>query len=753
MNRKPVVTYNGDLKISSFVPHTEVTASGILFSVAVPEGKSASLLLYEKGREKVMAEIPFPQNPEFGRIFRMHVEGISADEIEYNYKIGGKIVTDPAAQIVRGLEPFGAKSERSPHRIRGGFINMDFDWNGDKPLKIPYRDSIFYELHVRGFTRHRNAKVKHKGTYSGLIEKIPYLKELGITAVVLLPAYEFDEIIEDDGRLGWRPEGLRELLAGNALPPSAMLMPSDIASKESAAYKSDAAGDKSEKTDSDKSVEKAEKIEKTDPDKNGNKAEKIRKTGPEESEKKTGKTGEEAREKGKKSGEDTSGEAESKTVGYTAENDEPKTAKTSSGKVKKEQEVRLNYWGFGAGWFFAPKSSYSSSPDAADEFRLMVRSLHEAGIEVIMEMSFPEGTDISFMRASLLWWRQVYHIDGFYLMGSQDEINSAVKSAALCDIKFFSDYFDTKKLYPKGRPFAFRNLAECNPGFRTDARQLLKGNENQLRAFVERTRYNPKDSAVVNTICSHNGFTLMDLVSYNDKHNEDNGEQNHDGAPTEYSWNCGVEGPCRRRDITRLRVRQIKNAYAMMLLAQGTPMILAGDEMGNSQHGNSNAYCTDSELTWLEWQNTKLSQELSSFLKKLIVFRKEHAVLHSEKELTGTNSGGFFPDFSCHGNNAWFASFDQQDRSIGLMYSNRIKPGGPEDNGGNADAVEFSYIYVAYNFHWREQKLALPYLPQGRKWHVALNTGEDCVCAKDDEKEAEVKYIEVPGRTVIVLEG
>ena len=175
MNWEPAVSYISDLKISSSVPHTDVTASGILFSAVVPEGKEASLLLYEKGSEDVRCEIPFPEKPSMGRISAMLVSGIPAEMVEYNYKIGGRIVTDPAAQLVAGLDRFGDRSARSPHHVRGGFIKTDFDWGNDRDvLRIPYSESVFYELHVRGFTKHRNSKVKAKGCFSGLAEKIPY---------------------------------------------------------------------------------------------------------------------------------------------------------------------------------------------------------------------------------------------------------------------------------------------------------------------------------------------------------------------------------------------------------------------------------------------------------------------------------------------------------------------------------------------------------------------------------------------------
>lgn len=650
------------LKISGFVPHTGVTAAGILFSAVVPEGRRAFLLLYEKGSPEVRATIPFPEDQNLGRVRAMIVSGIPASELEYNFMIGNEIVTDPAAQLVVGLEKFadpgrracrmaaerGEEGKVTAHQIRGAFIDGSFDW-GEKEtfLKIPYSRSVFYELHVRGFTKSKTSKVRCKGTYLGLTEKIPYLKELGVTALVLMPAYEFDEVAKDDEdpRAGWRPEKLRELPDGDA--------------------------------------------------------------------------------------------------------------------QVQDGTVRLNYWGYGKGWFFAPKSSYSYSKQAADEYREMVRELHRSGIEVIMEMNFPEGTDPAFMQTCLLWWRQIYHVDGFMLIGSQEDINSVSKSPALCDVKLISDYYDTKRMYPKGREGSFRNLAEYNAGFRNDARKFLKGDPDSLHAFLSRSRYNPEDSGVINAVTGHDGFTLLDLVSYNDKHNEANGEENHDGALSEYSWNCGVEGPTRKREICRLRMRQEKNALAMILLSQGTPMITAGDEMGNSQEGNSNPYCFDSELTWVTWQNTRSSRELTEYVRSLITFRRTHPILHGEKTLTGSSDGGTFPDFSIHGSNAWFASFDQQDRSAGLMFCGKASGAkNPQGRVKEERKPDEAYVYIAYNFHWEKRELALPYLPKGRQWHIMIDTSADRFLKEarpveetGEREEAEVKTVTVPGRTVYVLTG
>ena len=713
MDWNPQVTSIHDLKISGFVPHTDVRKDGILFSAVVPEGAEASLLLYEKGSEKVKCEIPFPEEPALGRVYAMLVAGIPARDLEYNYRIGGKVVTDPSAQLVVGLERYADLSPRREHQIRGAFLNPCFDWGEEKRLRIPYSESVFYETHVRGFTKSRTAKVKHHGTFLGITEKIPYLRELGITALVLMPCYEFDEVMPDSSRLGWRPEGLRELVAGASLPASA-LAPA-----------------------------------KKNPD-------------------------------------------------QAAQRKGPAEGRRGKGSEKEAPAAKINYWGFGPGWLFTPKRSYCATDSPADEFRTMVKLLHEAKIEVILEMSCPEGTDPAYMQACLMWWREIYHVDGFLMLASQDDVNAVAKSPALGDVKLISDYFDTQRMYPKGRPWRFRNLAEYNVGFRYDARKFLKGDSNCLQSFVQRCRYNPKDAGVINAIAGHDGFTLYDLVSYNDKHNEANGENNRDGAAMEYSWNCGYEGKTRKKEIMRLRLRQMKNALAMVMLAQGTPMLCAGDEMLNSQDGNTNPYCMDSELSWVQWSQTKDALELCDYVKALIAFRRMHPLLHQNAELTGSSLGGFFPDFSCHGSNAWFASFDQQERSVGMMYcsqnpdreevmrkemelrkaarkkrgrrkgaeSAKIPAEAPDQTGlselaGSSQEKTSSgeaYLYVAYNLHWEARDLALPTLPAGREWRVVIDTSADrfskeeegCGCQDQDGK---VRCVRMPGRTIRVLVG
>ncbi len=579
---------------------------GITFSAAVPAGEAASLLLYRKGQTDPVKEIPFPENGYSGSVRTVKVSGISSDQYEYNFKIGSEIVTDPAARLVLGRRIFADSVRPVSHQVRGAFPSETFDWGEDRcSLDLPCEDIIAYHLHVRGFTRQKNSKVRHKGTFLGLQEKIPYLKELGVNQVILMPAYEFDEIMKEEPPVG-------------------------------------------------------------------------------------------------------------------------------SNGVMQETIERLNYWGYIPGYYYAPKLSYSASGDPVREFKQMVRAFHENEIEVIMEFAFPDPADPVMAADCLAWWVQEYHVDGFSLLMDQNAVRMLTRYPVLSASRFYAGYVPSD--YMGRRQNTKRRFSECNDSFKVTARRLLKGDEGQLSAFVDRVRYNPEEKGILNYMTGHDGFTLMDLVSYDKKHNEENGEQGRDGSPCDYSWNCGIEGPTKKRLIMRLRMRQMKNAFAMMLLAQGTPMLLAGDEFGNSQNGNNNPYCHDSELTWVDWSREKSMQELTLFVKELVQFRKTHRILHMPHAFTGSDTLSCgYPDFSCHGSRAWYGDFEYQNRHVGLMYCGKY-------------ADEDGFLYVGYNFHWDTQGLALPHLPDGMCWKQVLSTA-------DEEIQVDGKELKMPGRSIVVLES
>ena len=413
-------------------------------------------------------------------------------------------------------------------------------------------------------------------------------------------------------------------------------------------------------------------------------------------------------------------------------------------RYRKEEELpkRLNYWGYTKAFHFAPKRAYAATKDPVREFKDMVKTMHRLGIEVLMEFYFPEGCSPRYITECLQYWVQEYHVDGFHVRGVQGICNLMATDPLFADTKLLNIYFPVEEIYGKKNLPKKRMVAECNDGFMIDVRRFLKGDEESLKAFAERMRRNPKGSGLINYIASHDGFTLCDLVSYEERHNEDNGEQNRDGRVQNYSWNCGEEGKSRKKKILELRNRQMKNAWCMLLLSAGTPMILAGDEFCNSQLGNNNPYCLDNEISWLDWKGYKSgNSEMFRFVKDLIAFRKKHKILHMGQELSMTDSLSCgFPEISYHSSSAWYGELDGQNRKIGVMYCGKY-------------ADEDELIYIAYNMHWMEHTFALPALPGGYRWNVALDTGEGILEEDKWRLLPDSRQVQVSSRTVTVLIG
>lgn len=421
---------------------------------------------------------------------------------------------------------------------------------------------------------------------------------------------------------------------------------------------------------------------------------------------------------------------------------EMESVKTHARYRKEELPKRLNYWGYTKAFHFAPKRAYAATKDPVREFKDMVKIMHRLGIEVLMEFYFPEGCSPRYITECLQYWVQEYHVDGFHVRGVQGICNLMATDPLFADTKLLNIYFPVEEIYGKKNLPKKRMVAECNDGFMIDVRRFLKGDEESLKAFAERMRRNPKGSGLINYIASHDGFTLCDLVSYEERHNEDNGEQNRDGRVQNYSWNCGEEGKSRKKKILELRNRQMKNAWCMLLLSAGTPMILAGDEFCNSQLGNNNPYCLDNEISWLDWKGYKSgNSEMFRFVKDLIAFRKKHKILHMGQELSMTDSLSCgFPGISYHSSSAWYGELDGQNRKIGVMYCGKY-------------ADEDELIYIAYNMHWMEHTFALPALPGGYRWNVALDTSEGILEEDKWRLLPDSRQVQVSSRTVIVLIG
>lgn len=407
-----------------------------------------------------------------------------------------------------------------------------------------------------------------------------------------------------------------------------------------------------------------------------------------------------------------------------------------------ELPKRLNYWGYTEAWHFAPKRAYAATKDPVREFRDMVKTMHRNGIEVLMEFYFPERTSPRYIVDCLQYWVEEYHVDGFHLMGSQTLCNLIAADPLFSRTKLLNIYFPVEEIYGKRHEPEYRTVAECNDGFMIDTRRFLKGDEDSLRSFADRMRRNPTGSGLINYITNHDGFTMCDLVSYEERHNEANGEQNRDGRVQNYSWNCGEEGKTRKKVIQELRARQMRNAFCMLLLSAATPMILAGDEIENSQEGNNNPYCLDNEISWVGWKGYKAGKsELFCFVKDLIAFRKVHPIFHMKKELCMKDSLSCgFPDISYHGSSAWYGDFDGLNRKIGMMYCGKY-------------AGEDDFIYVAYNMHWMEHTFALPRIPKEYRWFIAVDTENGVYPEQEQRMLKNERQVLVPARTVRVLIG
>lgn len=586
---------------------------GIRFSVAVPQGSNPSLVLYQAGREKEEAVLPFPQKPLIGTIYSMKVAGLSWRKYVYNYKIDDRIVEDPYAGLVVGREVFGQKKD--PERevpVRCGFPFSAFDWEGDSFPDLSYEDAVMYHLHVRNFTMNKKSGVRHKGTFKGLEEKIPYLKELGINQVKLMPVYDFNEVLSQRDDVYSQP--------------------------------------------------------------------------------------------------------------------------------KKEKTDQLNCWGYGPGSYFAPKRSFSSGKDADLELKHMVKAFHKEKMEVILDFYFGPEVSMRMILDCLLYWVQEYHIDGFHIMGAEHYAEMLSKDPALAGRKLIFGYFPKKP--EQSEKVNRKNLAELNDGFLTDMRRILKGDEGMLEQFSYRSRRNEPGHAVINYMTNHDGFTLKDLVSYDCKHNEENREQNRDGSEYNFSWNCGTEGETKKKSITELRNRQMKNAILLMMLSQGTPMLMAGDEFGNTQGGNNNPYCLDNETSWVSWNRYAGGKNMAEFVKRAIAFRRQHPILHMSEplKLSDYKACGY-PDLSYHSDKAWYGGFEYNSRQLGMMYCERY-------------IGEEEFLYVGYNFHPMVQKLALPKLPEGMQWKKVIDTSSETGFPDNEDPESrETRLITIPARTIFVLIG
>ena len=664
-----------------------VASNGVSFTINSHGATRCTLLLFKPQAPKPYARIPFPDSYRIGDTYSMLVYDIKPDEFEYAFSFDGpyepakgllfneeNVLLDPYSRAVTGQRKWGEKPEGGKDfEYRARVVKSNFDWGNIKQLEQPFEDLVIYETHVRGYTKDKSSGVSAPGTFAGLKDKIPYLKDLGINAVELMPIFEFDEMESArvvDGVQLYNYWGYNTV--------------SFFAPNTSYAFNEE----HNHEGDELKSLIKALK------------------------------------ENGIEVILDV-------VFNHTAEGNE-------MGPCFSFKGIDNNVY-------------YMLTPDA--------HYYNFSGCGNVMNCNHPVVR--SFIIDCLRHWAIEYRVDGFRFdlasilgrdqngapMANPPILESLAFDPVLGKMKLIAEAWDAGGLYQVGRFPSWNRWAEWNGRYRDDMRSFLKGDDGMAgnaitRITGSRDLYSPESrghKASVNFLTCHDGFTLYDLYSYNEKHNEKNGWNNTDGDNNGHSWNCGAEGETDDPNVNGLRRRLIKNAFAALLCSRGPAMFFAGDEFCNTQFGNNNAYCQDNIISWLDWSRLEEFKEIHDFVRHMIQFRKEHPIL---RKMTKPSSCQF-PEISVHNGTPFNASTDYKTKLIGIMYAGR-----------NEEDTEDDIVFYCMNAYWEPLVMQLPVLPNGKHWHVDTNTNAEYFDGEDFTEKTEllgVNTIRVPARTTIIL--
>ncbi len=664
-----------------------VASNGVSFTINSHGATRCTLLLFKPQAPKPYARIPFPDSYRIGDTYSMLVYDIKPDEFEYAFSFDGpyepakgllfneeNVLLDPYSRAVTGQRKWGEKPEGGKDfEYRARVVKSSFDWGNIKQLEQPFEDLVIYEIHVRGYTKDKSSGVSAPGTFAGLKDKIPYLKDLGINAVEFMPIFEFDEMESArvvDGVQLYNYWGYNTV--------------SFFAPNTSYAFNEE----HNHEGDELKSLIKALK------------------------------------ENGIEVILDV-------VFNHTAEGNE-------MGPCFSFKGIDNNVY-------------YMLTPDA--------HYYNFSGCGNVMNCNHPVVRN--FIIDCLRHWAIEYRVDGFRFdlasilgrdqngapMANPPILESLAFDPVLGKMKLIAEAWDAGGLYQVGSFPSWNRWAEWNGRYRDDMRSFLKGDDGMAgnaitRITGSRDLYSPESrghKASVNFLTCHDGFTLYDLYSYNEKHNEKNGWNNTDGDNNGHSWNCGAEGETDDPNVNGLRRRLIKNAFAALLCSRGPAMFFAGDEFCNTQFGNNNAYCQDNIISWLDWGRLEEFKEIHDFVRHMIQFRKEHPIL---RKMTKPSSCQF-PEISVHNGTPFNASTDYKTKLIGIMYAGR-----------NEEDTEDDIVFYCMNAYWEPLVMQLPVLPNGKHWHVDTNTNAEYFDGEDFTEKTEllgVNTIRVPARTTIIL--
>ncbi len=683
--------------------------SGVNFGIFSRNAKEVYLEIFENFYDEeplVKFKLDSKKN-KTGDVWHIFVEDITSG-MYYGYRISGsykpevghrfninKLLIDPYAKAISGMFNFeneaiycyekGCSDDLSFSELDSGkyvkgiiIDDSQYDWEDDTHPRIPFRDTIIYEMHISLFTMNKNSGVTNRGTYEGVIEKVKHLKDLGITAVELLPIFEFNknELITTNPLTG---ELLRNVWGYN---PVGFFAPTGNYIKGEQSLGMRVGSQVFEFKDFVKALHK-EGIE----------------------------------------------VILDVVYNHTGEGN--------------EHGPTLNFKGFDNSIYYILEenkrhyANYSGTGNTLNCSHTVVK-------ELVVD--------------SLRYWVTEMHVDGFRFdlaailgrdstgrwIGDLSLLKDLADDPILSGSKLIAEGWDAAGGYYVGEfPVGW---AEWNGKYRDTVRRFIKGDMGQVKDLATRLvgspdlfrKFGRKPYHSINFITAHDGFTLWDLVSYNEKHNYQNGENNRDGANDNYSWNHGVEGETRDIEILKLRKRQMKNFVVILLLSQGVPMLLMGDEMARTQGGNNNAYCQDTELNWIDWSRLEKFSDIFRFFKKMIEFRKKHHSLKRAHFFTDKDlSGNGIADITWHGIKANEPDWNDWSTTLAFMISGQdfVDKDTPKDND----------IYVALNSHWEPLHFELPQVP-GKKWYRVVDTYLD---NGHDFLEVEV---EVKGKKYLVMD-
>ncbi len=682
----------------SYPSGSKPNGGGVNFSIFTRHATSVELLLFEKAASKKPFQAILLKQNINRTFYSWHVYVIDLPVGSwYSWRIDGsnepkeaglhfdkeKLLIDPWARVVCDMywdrQAACKPGDNSSTAMRCMVVDDDdYDWEGDIPLRISSEKSIIYELHVGGFTRHSSANVTNPGTFSALIEKIPYLKKLGITHVELLPIMAFDE---QDAPQGTIDLGLKNYW-GYSTHSFFSPHPGFCVTPEQGSHVQ-------EFRDMVKALHNA-------------------------------------------------------GIGIILDVVYNHTSEAGIGGPI------INFRGIGENIFYHHEKNDKSI-------------LHDyTGCGNTVNANHPLVA--AFITSSLEYWVREMHVDGFrfdlasaltrgeggVVLEDPPVLWSIELSQQLAQTKLIAEAWDAAGLYQVGS-FPGHRWAEWNGKYRDVVREVLRGDTGKIQELATRISgssdlYAHQDGLPINSInfiTCHDGFTLNDLFSYNQKHNAANGEENRDGCNNNISSNCGIEGPTNDLDVLEFRKKQAKNAFAILLLSEGVPMILAGDELLSSQDGNNNGYCQDNELTWIDWELANKNADMLRFVQQMIALRKRHASIMRRRFLTGNviESRGI-KDISWHGAKLDTPLWDDSETRILAFTLAGVK----EDE---------SDLHVIINMSDQQTRVELPVI-KGKKWCLSIDTSQDSpndVIRRPNQKPVTTKTSLVNEKTIVAFEN